>query len=219
MKYIVGLLVLLAVWYFWPAKKEAPPAPVVQTNGPAGLSQEELAYHEQVFFYTLDHMADGQGYDWKTYSASGRVTAQKPFTSKSGYYCRAFEESYSIAGQNSGDKGIACKRQGRDGWCRLKETQALTCALELPADPSLNMAGQQVTIPGVNVGGRGAGGSGADGPDVNVNAPHVESPFDAKAPGNEKPGQGYADTVTGTAGRAAGPATAGFIEWFGETFR
>lgn len=101
----------------------------------AVLSEASQAYYELVYVYAMEAMQPGQGYAWESYEASGSIIPERPFTSKSGSTCRGFSEEYTIGGKKGHDKGVACKRVGKEGWCRLKASDAMTCALETPDNP------------------------------------------------------------------------------------
>lgn len=100
----------------------APPA--------AGLSDAEQEYYEKVFDYAMGTVKPGETYKWESYGGKGEIAPGENFVSKSKAVCRNFTESYAIGGKQGKADGIACRREGREGWCRLKEGNALTCALE-----------------------------------------------------------------------------------------
>ena len=81
-----------------------------------------------------------------------------------------------------------------------------------------NTQGGSITLP--NIGG-GIGGIGVPSGNVNTTAPQApDMPGSSpRGPGSDKPGQSYSDTVTGTAGSAAGPAAKTMKDWFNDTFR
>jgi hypothetical protein len=217
MKFIATLIVLagFGFWFYFIRTPEAPPAPLTYSASFSGLTEPEKAYYEQMFDYTMDNTKPGEGYEWSTYSAKGKITAETVFLSKSKGQCRNFSEIFYAAGKPYPYDGIACKRQGRDGWCRLKQGDALTCAMEKPGGVAVNFGvpGAPSMSGSINVpigGGPGIGQVGTP------NAPQIEGPGKVD---QKQAGQSYADTVTGTAGNAAGPATSGVIKWFGDTFR
>jgi hypothetical protein len=217
MKFIATLIVLagFGYWFYFIRTPEAPPVPLTYSTSFVGLSDAEKSYYEKMFDYTMDTTAPGQGYEWQTYGAKGKIIADKVFVSKSKGQCRNFSELFYVGKTAYPYDGVACKRQGSSGWCRLKQDDALTCALErsgtvvrvgVPGVPSMS---GNVNIPvgaGAGIGKVGTP-SGPDGPEI-------DGKIDQK-----KAGQGYADTVTGTAGNAAGPATSNGIKWFNDTFR
>jgi hypothetical protein len=104
---------------------------------PSPLSQLPAAEHDyytQIFDYTMFTVKSGGHYDWKSTSGNGSIAlSDDAFTSKSNSVCRHFSETFTILGQSGGNQGVACKRSGRDGWCKLKPGYAQTCALEEPA--------------------------------------------------------------------------------------
>jgi hypothetical protein len=221
MKYLAALIVLLG-FGLWYALRPAPapqPALVHASPRPGELSQVEKEYYIQLFDYAMANSLEGAPYPWQSSDINrGEIIAGKAFTSKSSATCRPFTERFTVGGYSGAFEGIACRREGAEGWCRLKTGDALTCALERPADianfqfPGMSYGGANVSV-NVPAGGSGVGQVGAP------SAPASPAPFDAPQGGNKKPGEGYADTVTGTAGRVAGPATGGAINWFNETFR
>ena len=79
------------------------------------------------------HLRAGSTYDWASYERGG-IGVGKLFVSKSGSNCRDFTENYTVQGQAATDRGIACKRSGKDGWCKLREGNATTCAMEGPSN-------------------------------------------------------------------------------------
>lgn len=210
MRYFTAILILLAA----PAWAAAEVSPLV------GLSDAEQSYHEQVFDYTMDNIQPGDKFDWASYSGKGSISVGKPFVSKSGAHCRDYTEKFTVQEQKGEVKGISCKRAGSDGWCKLKIGDALTCAMEKPAynlnTPSVNAPNANVNI---NVGGVGSVGT----PNVNTNVnTNVNSPMpaDRKSDGKGDPtAQGYADAVTGNAGKAAGSFSGSAIQWFNNMFR
>lgn len=181
----------------------------------AQLLPAEQKYHTQIFDYVMDYTKPGEPYPWQSYGGKGSIVADAVFISKSKASCRNFSESFTIGSEEGSYSGIACKRAGGDGWCILRPDQALTCAMETrPLLPGLETPqSPQLSMP--NVGGIGSVGS----PTAHMNNP-VGTPSGVEVPSrSDKPGQPVADTVTGAAGRAAGPATGGMIQWFSDTFR
>ncbi|MBY0407642.1 MAG: hypothetical protein K2Q01_08110, partial [Rickettsiales bacterium] len=129
-------------------------APALAKTAPSSLSllsDAEKSYYDQIFGYSMDNLQAGQKYDWKSYSGQGSIVVQDIFVSKSGYPCRGYAETFTVQAQDGAYRGIACKRQGKDGWCRLKPGNANTCAMEdrgfMFSMPS--MPGGSVSIGGV----------------------------------------------------------------------
>lgn len=203
-------------------------SPFSYANTQAALSEAEQSYHEQVFSYAMDNTLAGRFYDWKTYSGRGRLTVEAPFISKSGANCRNYTETFEIQGVKGEIKGVGCKRAGKAGWCNLKPSNALTCALEKPH----YLAGRRhVTFsPNPAAADAGGGGGGGSGVDVNVggsvNAPNVNTNVNVKSPNMPKPGkagepsaQGVAYDVTNTLGNAGVAGTATALSWWDALFR
>ena len=182
-----------------------------------GLSSAEQSYYEKVFYYTMDNVQPGQKFDWASYSGKGTINVDAPFVSKSGSTCRNFSETYTVQGKEGAGKGVACKRGGEEGWCKLKTDNALTCAMEGP--PSLFTGATGIALPNVDVPGVNVSGNVNVGGIAPTTNPNLNPGIDAPAPGHKPTGQGVADSVTSAAGSVAGPAAGGAISWFGKTFR
>ena len=118
--FLIGLMLVIA------------PAYAAQQSLLASLSDAEKSYYIKVFDYTMETVKAGEPYGWESYNGKGSIVAGEPFASKSKALCRKFTESYAIGGKNGGGGGVACRRDGDNGWCRLRETDALTCAMESP---------------------------------------------------------------------------------------
>jgi len=187
----------------------------------AGLADAEKSYYEKVFDYTLDNIQPGQKYDWASYGGKGSISVAQPFVSKSGSSCRNYTEDFTVQGQHGNTTGIGCKRVGSNGWCKLKEGDALTCALE---QPSYSVGGTSMSVPTVNTGNMTVGPIGSP----NVNTTGVNTNVGASiGANNDKRGasksgdaeaQDAATKITGTAGKAAGTVTGSAIQWFSNTF-
>lgn len=215
MKYIAAILVALAFYgyYVISKPKEAPLSLQTEVVRPGELSSVEKDYYIKVFDYAMTVVEPGKSYDWQGHFENrGKITVDEPFQSKSSSTCRNFSETFTIGGIAGKSEGVACKRNGDDGWCRLKKTDALTCALETPGTMvGFDFPGGNYNGPNVNV---GIGG---------INTPGVHAPtapgVNTDAPNSKGAGKGYAETVTGTAGSAAGPVTKGAKDWFNDVFR
>jgi hypothetical protein len=106
----------------WAADKTTP------SNGLAG---KQLNYYLRVFDYTMDNMEAGKSFHWDAGTASGNIRVSEEYISKSKATCRNFTETFIIDNIAGTSEGAACKRDGK-GWCRLKNEDAHTCALEEP---------------------------------------------------------------------------------------
>jgi hypothetical protein len=174
----------------------------------SGLASAEKSYYEKVFDYSMDVMKPNEAYTWKSYGGSGNITPGELFLSKSKAKCRTFGENFNIGERTGAAEGVACKRDGNDGWCRLKKDNALTCAMETPAY-NVQMPGMNSDIPTINA-PRG----------VNIASPETPNVDPGNVGTVDKPsGNDVADSVTGTAGSAGVSATKGILGWFSSTFR
>jgi surface antigen len=132
---LLGFIALACfIIWVWPMIFQKSPVSTVVPTGSAlgGMTDVEQQYYRQVFDYVMEEVKADSPYDWQTASGRGTINASAPFESKSGATCRSFSESYTIGGNGGSVEGVACRRQGRDGWCRLKRSDALTCAMEPP---------------------------------------------------------------------------------------
>lgn len=178
------------------------------------LSDAERSYYDQIFGYTMDNTEAGKRYEWASYSGHGSIHVDDIFVSKSGYPCRPYSETFKVQDIDGAYRGIACKRQGKDGWCRLKPNNANTCAME---DKSFMFSMPSLSGPNVTIGTVGNPLDGINSPtaptvntNVNVNAPN--------APKTDTAGADYATSVTGNAGKAAGAVASNGLGWFAKTF-
>lgn len=126
-------VIIGGIWlwdYFFPV---APPSVLPKDTTATRLTDAEVEYYRQVFDYTMAVTKAGEHYDWESYSGKGSLTPGEVFVSKSGANCRSFSETYTIGTTSASAEGVACKREGKDGWCRLRKVDAQTCAMEPPA--------------------------------------------------------------------------------------
>lgn len=187
------------------------PAYAGQVSSLSLLSDAERSYYEQIFAYTMDNTAAGESYHWASYSGAGDIHVDAPFASKSGTTCRPYSETFTVQNTPGAYHGTACKRQGRDGWCRLKPGNANTCAME---DPAFMFSMPSLSVPTVNIGNVENPVQGVNAPQApQFVTPQVDKP---KAPNTG--GSSFADSVTGNAGKAAGSAAASGLSWFAKTF-
>lgn len=135
----IGLLAL-ALWLMWGPMILSETAPLPSNSPASKLSDVERVYYRQVFDYTMDTVRAGGRYDWQTYSATGSITVSETFVSQSEARCRRFSENFVMGSLQETASGIACKRQGKDGWCRLHEKSALTCAMEPPEGIAVHLS-------------------------------------------------------------------------------
>lgn len=94
------------------------------------LGDSEKSYYDLVFNYTMDAIkADGK-YSWQSYGGHGTISVSDSYVSKSGATCRNFAETFTVQGVVGENEGVGCKRVGYDGWCKLRMSDARTCAME-----------------------------------------------------------------------------------------
>lgn len=147
------------------------------------MSDAEKVYYVQSFNHAMSHIHDGDHYKWESYNSRGNVRPLTTYASKSKSLCRTFKETYIIGSYSGEQDGIACKRMGKSGWCRLKKGDAQTCALERDRTDivfgnmnvgsvsmgSIDLGGMQITIPtyDTDIGGLGhvEAPESPDGPD------------------------------------------------------
>ncbi len=120
---------LLLFLLIWPL-----PALAAPVSPLASLTEPEQTYYTQIFDYTMDNVAGGSTYDWQSANGQGSISVSDAYVSKSGSTCRNFTETYSVYERMGSGAGAACRREGREGWCRLKMNGALTCAMEPPSN-------------------------------------------------------------------------------------
>ena len=96
------------------------------------LKGNQREYYIRIFNYVMDNIKDDKPYHWKSGTGEGDIRVSKEYTSKSKSLCRNFTETFVIANQAERSAGVACKRNGNSGWCRLKNEDAHTCAFEAP---------------------------------------------------------------------------------------
>jgi len=125
------LLAIFIIW-IWPIIFQKSAVDIPADSSLRELTDVEQKYYREIFDYTMTAVPAGESFEWQTVNGMGKIHASTPFTSKSGAFCRNFWETYAIGGENGKNEGIACKRDGQEGWCRLKKTHALTCAMESP---------------------------------------------------------------------------------------
>lgn len=96
------------------------------------MGEAERDYYGKSFSYALFILEDDKTYEWRTAESEGKIRVGKKFKGKSGVQCRSFSELFTIHRQPGQNTGFGCKRGGREGWCKLKEGDLLSCALEPP---------------------------------------------------------------------------------------
>lgn len=203
----------LAAWLAYGAFVR-PQAPVAPGSSTTYLLPAEQEYYRQSFDYTMNHIEAGKPYEWASYSGSGTIVPGALFVSKSKSSCREFSEAFTVGGVADKREGIACRREGREGWCRLRKDQAQTCAMEARGG-AMGVPGANVGVPSINIPAGNGGSSSASG-HYNTSAPGVDAP---NYNGEQPKGTDIADAVTGAAGEAGTQGSKGIADWFFGTFR
>ena len=96
------------------------------------LTGEQRDYYIRSFNDAMETSKANDIYSWKTLGAEGKIRASEKYVSKSESICRNYIENFTSGGKTATNQGITCKRSGDSGWCKLKEGDAHTCALETP---------------------------------------------------------------------------------------
>lgn len=105
----------------------------------SGLNEYQRDYYFRVFDYTMDNIKAGKSYHWDARVAKGDIAVGEKYLSKSQSICRNFTEIFEVGKQAEKNEGVACKRNGGNGWCKLKYQDARTCALENPQNTTDKM--------------------------------------------------------------------------------
>lgn len=96
------------------------------------MQPQDLQLYSEHFYHAMQDVPSGVSYQWLLNNQFfGRVTAQAPHKSKSGVYCRHFEELLSYYGKHQRFVGMSCQRRA-GGWCKLRANSAKTCELGKP---------------------------------------------------------------------------------------
>jgi surface antigen len=160
MKYFFAILIVAATLYYW--LKPSDDA-IYRGDGGHTLSDAEKVYYLQSFNYAMSMMPEGQQHTWESYNGKGTLAPRQLYASKSKANCRPFSETFTIGGYEGSQEGIACKRKGKEGWCRVKAGNPETCALE---DKSIAL-----NFGGLNLGTIDIGSINIGGVDINIDAP------------------------------------------------
>ena len=138
------LTTLLALFAVQPASSEAP-SPSIGTGGQDLLKTMRKAqreYYELSFSYAMSGTQTGEIYEWRSHYAEGQIRPGRRFANQYGNTCRPFAETYKVGRHHGQNTGFGCKRQGADGWCKLREGNMLNCALEKEPDTADKVASE-----------------------------------------------------------------------------
>lgn len=97
------------------------------------LTKVERDYYHSMFDYAMEAAVDGQAISWMVDDSgtSGQIIPGAAFITKYDLPCRPYEEY--MRRPDAGEQrfeGVACKRDGKPGWCRLTKKSLPTCAFE-----------------------------------------------------------------------------------------
>jgi hypothetical protein len=91
----------------------------------------EIDYLEKSFDYAMDTLKEGEYLDWSAAAVNGRISVGKVYESGKKATCRKYVEVARTYDAQKVDAGVACKRVGKDGWCRVHGENPQSCALEV----------------------------------------------------------------------------------------
>ncbi len=118
---------------------ELPPLPAVIADGNSPFTPSlwgkmkvpDQTVYSREFSFSMQYGAAGEAYLFKTPNGLlfGEITPGKVFKTKTGNYCRTFEELIVFQGEAQKYHGKSCMRAGKGGWCRLGPESTPTCEL------------------------------------------------------------------------------------------
>lgn len=172
MRTFVIALALVGLFVVWLLNKPIPQ----KTQVARAFTDSEIEYLEKSFDYAMDTLEDGQTYDWSVAAVNGRISAGKTYQSKQKATCRPFAEVARTHSAQKVDAGAACKRVGREGWCRVYGENPQSCALE-KQEAMLTKRTRFAIMQGTQMLDSAASTIlGIDPGSMLPNAPHVSSP-------------------------------------------
>lgn len=132
--YITIAIVLL--WVTWQLHRPIPK----QAQVARAFTDSEIDYLEKSFDYAMDNVKAGGHLDWSAAGVNGRIAAGNPYQSTQKARCRNYIEISRTFDAQKVDSGIACKRSGKDGWCRVHGKDPQSCALEVAESSAIKRA-------------------------------------------------------------------------------
>jgi hypothetical protein len=90
------------------------------------MSEPELNYYSQVFYWVMDNQPAGKAFDWSHHNTHGSLTPSEPFRNNLGGVCRRFTETLKAGSVEQQLEGIAC-RKNEGGWCKLRKSATPAC--------------------------------------------------------------------------------------------
>lgn len=94
------------------------------------LEDHDRDYYIRIFDYVMEYSTNANPYPWKANQGTGTISVGRKYMSKQNVICRDFYESYLINKQAGTARGAGCKREKDKGWCKIRENDPRTCALE-----------------------------------------------------------------------------------------
>ena len=146
MRYILAILIIAAGFWFWMQPREGS---IYQGGVGSTMSEAEKTYYMQIFNHAMSHVFNGERYAWESYNSKGNISPTNTYASKSKSLCRHYKETFVIGSYSGKQEGVACKRNGKAGWCRLKPGNAETCAME---DGTLQLTFGELNVGKVDMG-------------------------------------------------------------------
>ncbi|MDX2072950.1 MAG: hypothetical protein SFX19_01140 [Alphaproteobacteria bacterium] len=124
-------LAIIVAWVTWQLNKPITRAPQVAR----AFTDSEIDYLEKTFDYAMDNLKEGEYQDWSVAAVNGRISVGKHYVSKQKADCRHYVEVARTHDAQKVESGVACKRQGKAGWCRVHGDNPQSCALEKLESP------------------------------------------------------------------------------------
>lgn len=128
MKTFYIALALFILFVAWLLNKPIPRKPQVAR----AFTAAEIDYLEKSFDYAMDNLKEGEYLDWSAAAVNGRISVGKTYTSSQKATCRPYVEVARTTTSQKVEHALACKRTGKDGWCRVYGENPPSCALEEP---------------------------------------------------------------------------------------
>ncbi len=167
----------------WLLHEPIPRAPQVAR----AFTDAEIDYLEKSFDYAMDMLNAGDHMDWSIAAVNGRISAGKQYTSTQKANCRNYIEIARTYDAQKVESGIACKRSGKDGWCRLNANDAQSCALEV-AESSIIKRSRFAILQGTQILDEAMGNAMSIDPKAMLpTMPHIRTPDMPNMPSIETP--------------------------------
>jgi hypothetical protein len=119
------IFVLLVAWLL---NKPIPK----QASVVRAFNSAEIEYLEKSFDHAMDNLKPGEFLDWSAAGVNGRISAGDEYHSQRKAQCRPYIEVSRTYQAQKVESAVACKRAGKEGWCRIYGDNPQSCALEKP---------------------------------------------------------------------------------------